>query len=252
MINIDVRASGALGLLERIRTAAKPAIAMAINRTVELGNVAVGKEIQRVMHARNLRFDLPPTQLPKVERATPDRLYGKADIGYEEGDSGSIGARRKKLLSPFQGGDTRTSTSSKYPLAIPTSALRTNPMAVIPQSQYPRNLIGIYDNTGQLQALGRTARIKVRLRKGRGGTAVFRAAVGRFFVIGSPGDQWYGLYERIGKGKAGMKKLWRLGSTGANVRVPNILQYGRIITDTVNNQFVPELDAAFNWTELTR
>ncbi|NOT09684.1 MAG: hypothetical protein HOP28_15940 [Gemmatimonadales bacterium] len=214
-LEIDVRAGDLFTVFERFTKETPGAVAVGVNRTVEEFLSEERRIIQGAMIVREGRFILPPQQLPRAWRATKDRLWAVADVGDDQG-KGTIGNRRREILSPFEEGDVKRG-DPRMPVAIPTRAIRPTPESRIPRSKYPRNMVGMFDSgdalglgfNGRFQGLGTKARIQNVFKKKKGGTTqIWRKQVGRFFVLGQFGDRIHGVYERTGPGRRDVRMDW--------------------------------------------
>ena len=231
MISIDVRSDEVLGFFERFGKQAPFGISLGINRLTELAMAAAGKGIKSRMTVRVPGFVLPPVQLPNKWRATKAKLFATADIAYDDGP-GSIGARRRAILSKFEEGGTKKAFNPNFPIAIPTKVLRSSPTDLVPRSMYPRNLVGAFNSDGGFQGLTRKARTKGKKEK----------AIGPYFVLGHQGDRHWGLYERMGSNT--VKMIWAFR---VQIPIPAILHYQRDIINTVDENYEKELRAAMDF-----
>jgi len=235
VISIDVRSDQVLGFMERFSKQAPFAISLGINRLTELAMAAAGKGIKARMIVRVPKFTLPPQQLPTKWRATKEKLFAVADIAYDDGP-GSIGARRRAILSKFEEGGRKRSVDPTFPIAIPTKALRPSPTDLVARKMYPRNLVGGFDQLGVFVGLGRKARTRGKRQK----------SIGRYFVLGQQDDPFWGLYERTGP--SNIRKLWKFTT---QIPIPAILHYQADITRTVEQHYDTELRAAMDYAIAT-
>ncbi len=208
MIEVRVEPGDTLNWMQRLSDQAPFAVSVGLNRTAEDGLAALRGAMRSGFILRDERFDLPPQQVPAAFRATKDKLYTEVRLGYSDGPS-SIGGRRERIFAKFEEGKPKTADPS-YPIAIPTKALRPEITALVPRKLYPRNLVGRFNVLGEFQGLARTANVKNVFRKTAGGTNVYRRQVGRYFVLGGPGDRYWGVYERTGSGEDDIRRLWTL------------------------------------------
>ena len=246
-LHVEVEAKDVFTLFERLGARAPEGIALGINRTVEEGLVAVGQLMRRAFTIRELRM-LPPLLLPRVWRATPARLQAPMQLGDEEG----LGLRRRQIFGKFEAGGTQSADPTR-PFAIPTDVLRPSIGTVIPRSKYPRNLVGVFDNQGAYQGLGNKARIVSRSRRRRGlagrvtdailGKQVRQKQTGRYFVLGSPGGKFYGIFERTGPGKQDVRQIWRFVHTRT---IRGTLQLESTARQIGETRFTPNLEGAFD------
>lgn len=236
-----VDATEALSFLERFGKQGRYAQAVAINRTVEEAMAEGRAMILRTMTVRAPRFILPPIQLPRTARADAkrDRLYAAIQLGYDDGGRQSIGARRSFMLSKFETGGRKVMRDSNYPVAIPTKELRSSASVLVPRKLYPRNILGSFDQFGQLAGLGRQARTKLG-RKRKDGTRSTKQ-VGRYFMLGGPTSKFWGAYERTGPKSTDVKRLWTFKTS---VPVPKRLDYYATAQRIVNDRFWPNLEGA--------
>lgn len=232
LTEITVDAKDFLSLLTRLSSFAPRAQEVAINRTVEEVLAEARTIIRRNFTVRVPGFILPPVQLPRVWRADAkrNRLFAVAALGDFDGRN-SIGARRSLILSKFEAGGQRD--AGTLPIAIPTKAARPSPSSVVPRKLYPRNLIGEFNQEGTLTGLGRKARTKGKRQK----------AVGRFFVLGSSADRFWGVYERTGPAESDVRRLWTFRR---RIPIPQRLPFTATTQRIVATRFEPNLRGAID------
>ncbi len=211
-------------LLQLTKTGEQTA-ALALNRTSEDVLADQRPKIKAAFIVRNEAFFLPPLSVPLAHRAKPGRLYVPVALAFVDGSGSkaSPGERKQHLLDKHGAAQTINAKDPIFPFFLPTPALRSNKGDVIARSKYPRNLVGRFDENGSFTGLGRTARIRPTRRrvKRRGLMASLEGAgivgkqyktnskqVGRYFLLGKPGERMYGVYERTGSGKTDLRMLW--------------------------------------------
>ncbi|MDX2058702.1 MAG: hypothetical protein SFV24_12935 [Gemmatimonadales bacterium] len=219
LLQVEVNAAAVFQLLDRFGNQALEAAALGINRTVEEGLSAARDQMRAAFIMREPRM-LPPHQLPRAWRATPRTLEAPMQLGDDEG----LGRRRRQVFSKFEEGGPQTAKDpANWPFAVPTEHVRASPEAKIPKRMLPRNLVGRFNQDGGFTGLGRKANTQTRFKKLTGGdTAVYRRQVGRYFVLGGPGDRFFGIYERTGPGDGDIRKLWSLVT---DRRIPALLEW---------------------------
>lgn len=247
-MEITVDAKDVQTFFQQLGEHAEEALALGVNRTVEEGLALVRERMRQRFVIRETRM-LPPHQLPRTWRATPKNLQAPMQLGDEEG----LGLRRRQVFSKFeQGGPQRSSDPVNFPFAAPTEILRPSPTAVIPKSKYPKQLVGRFDALGTLGrghlggfvGLGRTANVKTQIKKLRGGGhGVYRKQVGRYFVLGQPGDRFYGIYERTGSARGEIRKLWTLFT---DRRIPPRLEWEAAAQQIGKTRFAINLQGAMD------
>lgn len=218
------------------------AAAVAINRTLEEVLAGQRQKIQQRFIVRRPSFTLPPQTLPASWRATEQKLWAVVSLGDDtsRGNSSSIGTRRGLILGKF--GAAQQMFALRQPIAIPTRALRPNIRDLVPQKKYPRYLVGQFDTKGNYLGLARTARstVKLKRRKGSANVDVYRRAVGRYFVLGKPGDEIHGLYERTGPKT--LRELWVFREA---IPIPHRLDFQADAEAVIATRFRPNFDGAF-------
>jgi hypothetical protein len=108
---------------------------VAINRTVEDALAAVSRKMRSDFTIRVPGFDLPPQQLPTSVRATKDRQHAQVRLGYEDTTgAASIGARREQIFKKHEDGTLKVAKDASFPIAIPTTAIRSSFAALVPRS----------------------------------------------------------------------------------------------------------------------
>lgn len=201
--------------LLKLRGLLPAAQVMALNRTGEDVLAGLRTQIAKSFRVRAPRFILPPNALPREMRATERNLSVRLSLG--EGGTKDIGERRRKILEPFE--DGRPKNASRIgPVAVPTTYLRPNRNNLIDPKLYPRFLLGIYNNAGELTGIGSKARIATRTQR-RLGTKKGQQ-VGRYFVLGGASDKYWGLYERQTADR--LRKLWNFRQS---VPRPSVLNF---------------------------
>lgn len=244
MLEIRVDSAEVQTYLQGLRDRGPEALALGINRTVEEGLAEVRTRMRRAFTIREHRL-LPPHKLPRAWQATPRRLWAPMQLGDDEG----LGLRRRQVYGKFEEGGPQTAKDpAGAPFAAPTEHIRPSPEAVIPRSKYPRNLVGRFDQEGGFKGLARTANTKVRLKKLKGGEiGVYRKQVGRYFVLGRPGDRFYGVYERTGPGRSDVRLLWHLFT---HRRIPVLLGWEAAAKTIAESRFHVNLRGA--WEALAK
>lgn len=205
-----------------------PAIAVpALNRTAEDVLTEQRKHIREAFMVRQPRFVLPPQRLPREWKATPKALSAFIGLGP---DFDPMAVKRRNILEPFEGGEPKR--AMKYPVAIPTSYARPSWSSLVPRKLYPRNLIGQFNSDGVLVGMGTKARHKTRKYKTKAGVKISSKQVGRYFTLGGSGDDFWGLYERVGA-----RRLRRLWTFRLSVPRPARLEFVAIATKTINERW---------------
>jgi hypothetical protein len=205
------------------------AAAIALNRTGEDAIAAFRNLMPHSFTIRRPDFILPPRQLPREWQATKRDLSVIIAIG--DGGPKKMGDRRRAILEPFERGGMRRGKVT-YPLAIPTTALRPTPNVVPPAGLYPKALLGTFNSDGQFQGLSRKAAARKR-RKG--------GSTGRYFILGQPGDRFWGVYQRTGR-----RDILQLWAFRLQVRLPARLGWNRTVQQAINERFHPNMAGAID------
>lgn len=249
---IQYRVVGEQNLLETIAQKLSPTVRLAaasgMNRTAEevLGHQS--NRIQREMMVRVPNFILPPARLPRVWRATPDKLHVLIALGdqrsFASNSQYDIGARRARMLSKFGASQEKVAKDPiNYPVAIPTPSLAPFKAMRIPKRMYPRNLVGRFNKDGGFTGMGRTARERSVKRRRKGKTVQVMKQLGRYFVLGSPtSPRGWGLYERFASGPGGIRMLWKFRRS---VPIPKLLDFERDAERIINERSARDFAAAF-------
>lgn len=201
-----------------------------MNRTGEEGLAAARQRVLTAFTVRRPQFILPPLRLPREWQATKKNPTVRIAIG--DGGSKKLGERRRAILEKFEAGGIKTGRPD-LPIAIPTTALRPTPETDIPQKLYPKYLVGQFGGQGQFLGLGNKARIRKGRRAGRG------KQVGRYFVLGGPGDRNWGLYERTAANHIQM--LWAFRT---QVRIPARLEWVTSASSVIDKRLKPNMEGA--------
>jgi hypothetical protein len=198
---LSVKSEDATKFLAELGKEFPKAAAIALNRTAEDVLAAQRQHIREAFMVRVPGFILPPQRLPREWRATPAQLSAFIALGPE---FDPIAKKRRNILEPFEKGEPKR--MRKYPVAIPTGYIRPTWSSSVPRKLYPRNLIGIFNKDGILTGMGTKARFKTRKYKTKSGVKTSSKSVGRYFTLGGSADRFWGLYERVGKGR--IRRLW--------------------------------------------
>lgn len=204
-------------------------MAVALNRTRDDAIAPQRAKIKQVftIRAGRERFLVPPASAPAAFKATETRLYTPISLAYDDGKR-SVGYHAKRILEKHGATQEVPSTDRFLPFFRPTPSLRPNVSALVPQRLYPRNLLGQFNSRGEITGIGRKAKVTKQTRrviKRRGLAAVVEGAgllpkqyrtreriVGRYFILGQPGDPMHGIYERTGpsgpKGSDNIRMIW--------------------------------------------
>jgi hypothetical protein len=250
MVQYTVR--GEEGVMEMLAQKLSPTVRIAaasgMNRTAEevLGHQS--NRIQREMTVRVPGFVLPPTKLPGVWKATPDKLHVLIALGDQRSFSNrshaDIGGRRARMLSKFGAAQQKVAKDPKdWPIAIPTPSLNGDGTMRIPKRMYPRNLVGKFNGDGGFTGLGRKARMVNRKGKRKGQTVIRQRQVGRYFVIGNVNwAKGWGLYQRTGEKRDDIVMIWKFKKS---VPIPKLLDFEADASRIINERAARDFANAF-------
>jgi len=218
-VAMSMSADNVVGFLTRLGSAFPAAAATALNRTGEIGLVGQAQKVQDGrMHIRQPKFDVPPTIIPTMGRATPGKLQAVIAFAYGTDNPGSIGSKAERALEPYGVAQTIRAQNPMRPFFAPTTALRSSVDALVKRSAFPDKLIG------DLAGGGRAARVKMTrrkiARKGMGAIMeslgvidkAYRTTTGKqvasAFVLGEAGKKYFGIWERVGPSRDAIVMLW--------------------------------------------
>lgn len=223
----------------------RQAWAWAANRTAEEVLVAQRKRIMANFMVRVPNFTLPPMTLPAAWRATEQRPWVVIALGDQQAvNKSDIGSRRVQILSKFGAAQRKVAKDPvHWPVAIPTPALAPQRAMRIPQKMLPRNLIGVFNQDGAFQGLGRGKRHTQLKVKGRKEKAVVVGTQQVYFQLGRPGTHGWGLYERFGAGAGDIRMLWAFRTS---VPIPKLLDFERDAQKIVDARMLPNFNGAMD------
>lgn len=219
-LNIDVtlETPSLTSMIAEFREQLPFATALAVNRTADEAIKEARRELPSLgFHIRDPRFaDFMFRQVSRATKANPEAVVGitgpKAPYFTRHVDGG-VFTRDPDIFSEF---------------FIPTTALRPDPMTVIPRAMYPANLRLLPKNTasGVLPARGRQTRKGRPMLQGKNGT---------FVVDSRPnGGKTVAIFQRTGPGPRDLVMLWRFTP---RIDVPARLPLEQIITRVVEERF---------------
>lgn len=220
---------------------AASALAVALNRTMEQGHVALRRHAEAnftIREQRLLTF-LAPIPLSNATRATREKLRVVSET-----------SRSGRLFNPFERGEPKLQRGPDVPVAVPTSHLRFAETAVIQRRWFPHNL-GLTPRrdpktTETYYALGRGSKRKglTPFRRTVGGKVQIKGKL-RTFVLdprfhAGLSPMQHGVYQRFGPDRRDIKMLWQYRR---QVRRPPILRF----EDTLTATFQANIEK--NWQE---
>lgn len=221
--------------------------AVAINRTAEEVLAEGRREIQANFIVRVPAFDLPPTQLPSAWRATASRAIATVNLGDGDGGRQGIGARRRSIFTKFEYGDPKVARDPAFPIAIPTTALRSSPTAIVPRAMYPANLRLSPRTTASGSTLAALSKGKVRtlsggmVRSKKQRRELGLQGIGGTFTMANADGKVLGVFQRTGPGLRGYRMIWAFRQ---QINIPRRMDFAARGTAIINARFLVNLDGA--------
>lgn len=234
-----------LSMLANVREQVPYVMAVTINRTAEEVLAEGRKEIQANFIVRSPAFDLPPVQLPKAWRATKTRQIATVNLG-DDGNPNDIGPRRRKIFTKFEYGGEKVAADPAFPIAIPTTAIRSSKTALVPRALYPTQL----RLAPRKQADGSTL---PALRKGKirtlAGSKIGKRArneaglqgIGGTFTMTNSDGKPIGVFQRVGSGHRGYRMIWAFR---ARISIPKRMHFRERGTVIIETRFKDNFDGA--------